>query len=170
MDLSLLKVASHHELLSLYGALLCELRDRGITRSANNPVADYTEWLAARALGLTLGTKSTAGYDGVCARGFKYEVKGRRRTPQNDSVQLSQIRGLDEQHFDFLIGVIYRQDFSIDYAAQIPYDVVVERAAYRAHTNASVFQLRPDVLRDPRVTDITQRMVDASRAEPPAAV
>jgi len=168
MDLLVLKTATHHELLSLYDALLCELRDRGITRSANNPVADYTEWLAARALGLTLGTKSTAGFDGVCARGYKYEVKGRRRTSQNESVQLSQIRGLDKRHFDFLIGVIYRQDFSIDYAAQIPYEVVVERATYRAHTNASIFQLRPDVLRDSRVTDITQRMVDASRVGAPS--
>ena len=35
--------------MDVYDGLLCELRDRGITRSVNNPVADYTEWLAARA-------------------------------------------------------------------------------------------------------------------------
>jgi len=61
-----------------------------------------------------------------------------------------------------LIGVIYRNDFTIDYAAKIPYDVVVERAKYREHTNASIFQLTPDVLEDPRVTDITGAMIAAA--------
>lgn len=163
MDISFLKRASHHELLSLYDALLCELRDRGVTRSSNNPVADYSEWLAARALGLKLETKSTTGFDGTCTRGLKYEVKGRRRTPQNNSVQLSQIRGLDKRHFDFLIGVIFRSDFTIEYAGQIPYAVVVEKATFREHTNASILQFKVDLLQDPRVTDITQPMVAASK-------
>lgn len=166
MDITFLKAASHHELLALYDALLCELRDRGVTRSSNNPVADYTEWLAARALGLTLETKSTTGFDGICAKGFKYEVKGRRRTPQNDSVQLSQIRGLAKRHFDFLVGVIYRPDFSIDYAAKIPHEVVVERAKFREHTNASILQMKPDIFSDRRVTDITQAIIAASQITP----
>src|SRR5512132_1525397 len=101
MDLNTLQSLSHHELLALYDAILTELRARDILRSSNNPVADYTEWLAARALGLTLQTKSTTGFDGVCAAGHRYEVKGRRRTQQNGSVQLSHIRGLDKCHFDF---------------------------------------------------------------------
>jgi hypothetical protein len=163
LDFAFLKTASHHELLALYDALLCELRERHITRSSNNPVADYTEWLAARALGLVLQAKSTTGFDGVCAAGHRYEVKGRRRTPQNSSVQLSQIRGLAQHHFDYLIGVIYRNDFSIEYAAKIPHCVVVERAKYREHTNASIFQLTPDVLADSRVTNITAAIVAASR-------
>jgi hypothetical protein len=169
VDIAFLKQASHHELLSLYDALLCELRSRGITRSSNNPVADYTEWLASRALGLTLETKSTTGFDGICVKGLKYEVKGRRRTPQNDSTQLSQIRGLDKRHFDYLIGVIYRPDFSVDYAAQIPYEVVVERAKYREHTNASILQLKPDIFGDVRVLDITQAIIAASRIIPLAS-
>lgn len=166
MDVDFLKNASHHELLLLYDALLCELRDRRITRSANNPVADHTEWLASRALGLTLEAKSTAGFDGVCVNGLRYEVKGRRRTPQNKSVQLSQIRGLDKHHFDFLVGVIYRSDFSVDYAAKIPYAVVVEKAKYREHTNASILQLKRELMEDPRVVDITQVIVAASVATP----
>ena len=167
MSIATLKGLSHLELLHLYDALLCELRARGITRSANNPVADFSEWLASRALGLKLEAKSTTGYDGTCLKGLKYEVKGRRRTPQNGSYQLSQIRGLDKRHSDYLVGIIYRQDFSVDYAAQIPYDVVAERARYVGHTNASILQLRPDVLEDPRVTDITSLICAASQFSVP---
>jgi hypothetical protein len=163
MNLEFLKSASHHELLALYDALLCELRDRHITRSSNNPAADYSEWLAARALGLTLQEKSTTGFDGVCAQGIRYEVKGRRRTPQNQSVQLSQIRGLDKKHFDYLIGIIYGPDFTIDYAAKIPHVVVSERAKYREHTNASILQLKPDIFADTRVVDITALIRAASQ-------
>ncbi|MFS8083821.1 MAG: hypothetical protein ACMG51_10240 [Ginsengibacter sp.] len=97
---------------------------------------------------------------------MKYEVKGRRRTPQNGSVQLSQIRGLDKHHFDFLVGVIYRADFSVDYAAQIPHAMVVERARYREHTNASIFQFKREVLMDPRVIDITEAIITASKVSP----
>src|SRR5262249_35603914 len=137
MDASFLASQSHHELLGLYDSLMCELRTRGIIRSSNNPVADYAEWLASQALGLTLETKSTAGFDGVCVDGLRYQVKGRRRTPQNASVQLGQIRGLAERHFDFLIAIIFHSDFSVDYAGQIPHQVVIERAKFNEHTNAS---------------------------------
>jgi hypothetical protein len=162
MDLSFLQRVSNRELLQLYNSLLCELRERHVVRSANNPVADYTEWLAARALGLRLERKSTTGFDGICGAGFRYEIKGRRRTPQNNSVQLSQIRGLDKNHFDYLIGVIYKPDFSVEYAAQLPYEVVLEKAAYREHTNAWILQLRSDLFRDPRVTDITEQLAAAA--------
>lgn len=165
VDLSFLKAASHHELLVLYDALLCELRDRQITRSSNNPVADYSEWLASRALGLTLQGRSTTGFDGVCAEGCRYEVKGRRRTPQNTSVQLSQIRGLDKKHFDYLIGIIYRSDFTIEYAGKIPHVVVSERAKYNVHTNASILHFKPDILEDVRVIDITEMIRAASQGQ-----
>jgi hypothetical protein len=149
-------------LLGMYAAILSELRARGILRSSNNPVADYTEWLAAKALGLTLQAKSTTGFDGMCGEGHRYEVKGRRRTPHNNSVQLSAIRGLDECHFDFLIGVLYKPDFSIDYAGKIPYSVVSERAKFREHTNASFLQFKRDLLQDARVEDITREITEAA--------
>jgi hypothetical protein len=37
------------ELLLAYARLMEELRSRGIVRSSNNPVADFTEFLVARA-------------------------------------------------------------------------------------------------------------------------
>ena len=39
------------QLLEVYCALMSELRERGVVRSANNPVADYTETLVSNAAG-----------------------------------------------------------------------------------------------------------------------
>jgi hypothetical protein len=82
------------ELLVMYGRVLDILRLRGITRSTNNPVADYAEGLCARALNLKLADKSTAGYDATDPTGYKIEIKARRITKENGSRQLSAIRGI----------------------------------------------------------------------------
>ncbi len=53
---------SNKELLQAFAAILEQLRERGISRTSNNPVADYTEWLVCCKLGLELQTNSTAGF------------------------------------------------------------------------------------------------------------
>lgn len=64
------------ELLRAYTELMDELRSRGICRSSNNPVADYTEWLVAKKLSLELRGNSASGYDAVDETGRRYQVKG----------------------------------------------------------------------------------------------
>ena len=155
MDLTQPSVA---ELLKLYANVLEELRRRGVTRSSNNPAADYTEHLVATRLGLKLSGNSAAGFDAVDDHGTRYQIKGRRLTPENQSTELSAIRRLPERPFDVLIAVVYRPDFSVDYAAQVPYEVVSELATYAKHTNAYRFLMRRAILDDPRVTDVTQRL------------
>ena len=145
-------------LLKLYAAILEELRQRGVTRSSNNPVADYTEHIVARALSLTLTGTSASGHDAVDPEGRRYQVKGRRVTPQNPSTELSAIRNLPQRPFDFLVAVVYRADFSVDYAGMVLYEVVVELAKYVKHTNAYRFLMKRTVLDDPRVTDVTSRL------------
>lgn len=76
------------ELLLAYASLMEELRTCGIVRSSNNPVADFTEFFVARALGLTLDGKSAAGHDALDTTGVRYQIKGRRPTEHNKSVQL----------------------------------------------------------------------------------
>ena len=156
MDLSSFGVA---DLLRLYGEVLEELRRQGVIRSTNNPVADYTEYLVSIKLGLTLQGNSVSGFDAKDSDGHRYQIKGRRLTPQNRNTELSAIRNLPNHPFDHLIAVVYRQDFTIDYAAQVPYDVVVELAKYSKHTNAHRFHVRRNVLEDSRVTDVTSRLV-----------
>jgi hypothetical protein len=143
------------DLLQLHVAAINELRRRGILRSKNNPVGDYTEWLVSTRLGLNLETNSNAGYDAVDVDSMRYEIKGRRRTRDNRSVELSAIRNLEKQEFDYLVGVIFRENFSVAYAAVVPYEVVVEKSTYKAHTNGHIFHLRKAILEDSRVRDIS---------------
>lgn len=123
------------ELLQLQASATNELKARGIVRTHNNPLGDYTEWLVARALGLELQTNSKAGYDGVTKDGVRVQIKGRRVTPTNNSRQLSAIRKYAEQDFDALAAVIYDGHFNIIEALLIPHEVAGEYASYRQHVN-----------------------------------
>lgn len=149
------------DLLSLFVQVLDELRHRGVTRSTNNPLADYAEALFERALSLTRTAKSTKGHDAVDATGNRYEVKARRITPHNRSRQLSAIRNLDQVHFTYLAGVLFHEDFSVWKACLIPHEVVLNRSTYIAHTNSWKLDLRDDVWNLPRVVDVTEKLVHA---------
>lgn len=162
-DLRSLSVA---DLLALYAKLMDELRDAGVVRSTNNPVSDYTELLVCAALGLTRLGNSSAGSDAVDARGHRYQIKGRRLSKANSSTELSAIRRLDHSPFDSLIGVIYRPDFTIDYAAKIPLSVVRERATFKPHTNAHCFHLKRSVLAEPLVVEVTSSLVRCTIERP----
>lgn len=144
------------ELLQLQASATNELKARGVVRTQNNPLGDYTEWLVARALDLDLQTNSKAGYDGVSKDGVRIQIKGRRVTPANKSRQLSAIRKYAKQDFDVLAAVIYDEHFNIIEALLIPYEVVGEYASYRAHVNAHILILQGPILSDPRVQCIKQ--------------
>jgi hypothetical protein len=143
------------ELLQLYVDILDELRKRAIVRTANSPIGDYTEWLVAQRLNLTLSGNSTAGYDAIDTVGTRYQIKARRVHLANQSRQLSPIRNLDGQKFDYLIAVIFNSDFSIQQAAKIPHAVIAEYASYRSHVNGYILHLRGAILKDSRVKDLT---------------
>lgn len=145
-------------LLRQYAETVDALQVTGITRSKNNPAADYAEWLVATSLQLTLCPKSTTGHDAVGPDGAKYEIKSRRLTKDNPSRQLGALRKLDEHHFDWLIGVLFEKDFSVKGAAKIPWEAVCKHATYAKHTNSWRFLLRDSVWDDPSVEDITERL------------
>ena len=150
---------SNRQLLSTYCELMAAMKDRGVIRSSNNPVADYTESLVARALGLSLEAQSQAGHDALDRNGKRYQIKGRRLTAHNTSPQLGAIRNLDQHPFDFLAAVAYDANLSILYAALIPIAVVAERSRYSSHSNSHVLIFKRGLLDDARVTDITQRLM-----------
>ena len=143
------------ELLQAYAAILEELKERGVCRSNNSPVADYTEWLVCTKMGLVQERKSNAGFDAVAPDGARIEIKSRRVTRQNRSVQLSAIRDLEAKKFDQLVGVIYEADFTIRYAAMIPHDLVGPNARFSAHTNSHLLNLTEAVVGLSGVEDIT---------------
>lgn len=150
-----------HELLSLFSELLVELKSREMIRSSNNPVADYAEYLVAKALGLDLATRSTTGYDAIDSCGKRYEVKSRRGTRDKRSTQLSVIRGMDKRHFDYLVGVLFNDDFTIHRACCIPYEVVKEHAAYKQHVNGWILHLRDSIWNVPSVVDLTEVLIQS---------
>lgn len=153
-------------LLRLFSAVMKELRLRGVVRSSNNPTADYAEYLVCKALKLDLAVKSTRGYDAVDSTEQRYEIKGRRLTPQNQSRQLSVIRGLDQEHFHYLAGVLFNEDFSIQRACLVPWARVGQEARYRKHVNGWILLLRDALWDQPGVQDITERLREAERAFP----
>lgn len=156
MGLPPLNRYSPKELLLLSGLILNELQSRGVVRTRNNPVSGYTEWLVSKRLNLRLAANSNKGFDAEDNSGRRYEIKARRLTPRTRSAQLSAIRDISGEHFDFLIAVVYNKDFEIILALRIPRSVVVEKSSYVKATN-SYKLMAEDTLKEVRgVEDITQ--------------
>jgi|SRR6266404_1588436 len=149
---------SDAEMLSTYADLMEQLRSRGICRSSNNPVADYTEGLVAAKLNLELRGNSASGYDAVDAAGKRYQIKGRRLTPHNPSTQLSALRNLNDRPFDVLVAVIYNVDVTLAYGGIVPHSLVLGNSVYRERVNAHIFIMRRSVLTLPGVVDISKQL------------
>jgi hypothetical protein len=154
MELPLLKDYTPKELLQLTGKILDELLARKIVRTSNNPVSDYTESLVSQRLGLTLCANSEKGFDSMCQNGLKYEIKSRRVTPANKSRQLSAIRDIEGEHFNFLIAVVYNKDFDVILALKIPRSVVVAKSTYVRSTNSYKLMAEDSLKVEPGVEDI----------------
>lgn len=145
------------ELLQLQASAIVELKKRNIVRTNNNPLGDYTEWLVAEMMDLKLATNSKAGYDAISDAGVKFQIKGRRVTPENQSRQLSAIRNYDEKDFDWLIAVIFDKNFNVINAYLLPHEVIGEYSPHRDHVNARVVVMSGSILQDKRVMEITSQ-------------
>jgi hypothetical protein len=154
MELPALNEFAPKELLCLFGSILDELQSHSIVRTSNNPVSDYTEWLVSQRLGLTLCGNSEKGFDSTDKTGVKYEIKARRVTPSNKSRQLSAIRHLDGEHFDFLIAVVYDKSFEVILALKIPRSVVVAKSSFVKSTNSYKLEAKDSLRNEPGVEDI----------------
>jgi len=142
-DWSLLSIPA---LLATHSQILDELRKRAVVRSKNNPTGDYTEWLVSQKLGLQLETNSARGYDATDSKGVRYQIKGRRVTPDNRSTQLGVIRNLQGNDFDFLIAVVFDASWQVRVAAKIPHNVIAQVASFRKHVNGHVMHLCPSTI------------------------
>jgi len=145
------------ELLRLHSKATEELRRRKIVRTNNNPLGDYTEWLVAKCMGLRLAENSKAGYDAISDTGVTFQIKGRRITPSNKSRQLSAIRNYDTKDFDWLVAVIFDQNFDILNVYLVPHEVIGEYCPHRDHVNGRVVVMSGPIVKDSRVTDISDQ-------------
>src|SRR5258708_4337947 len=105
----MLKVAqlTPSELLKLHAEVAEELRERGISRSSNNPTGDLAEYLFCKGWGWTEAGNSKARVDAIGKDGRGYQIKGRRMTRLGGSRQMSALRDLAGGHFDFLAGILF---------------------------------------------------------------
>jgi hypothetical protein len=150
------------ELLLLHSKVADQLRERGITRSSNNPTGDLAEYLFCKAFGWTQADNSHANVDASGLDGTRYQIKGRRITRFNKSRQLSAIRDMGGSHFDYLAGVLFNEDYTVLRAGLIPHALALERATYVQHTNSHRFLLRDDIWNAPNVRDVTSELRDVT--------
>lgn len=147
------------ELLAVHSSVLDELQHREVIRSKNNPTGDYAEWLVKEGLGLQLAPPSAKGFDATDSQGLRYQIKGRRITPENTSTQLGVIRNLNGKDFDFLVAVIFDADWQVHYAAKIPHRTVTSLAGeHRPHVNGHTMHLRRSVFEATGVEDVTLKL------------
>ena len=154
MEINLARLSAAR-LLALHAEVCEELRDRGVTRSANNPTGDLAEYLFCKAFGWSQAGNSNANIDAIGDDGVRYQIKGRRITRHNGSRQLSAIRDLGGAHFDILAGVLFAEDYTVARAGLIPREVIIERATFVERTNSHRFLLRDEIWDAPDVRDVT---------------
>ena len=165
-DRDALRAGDTQGLLALYGRILEELFERKVVRSTNNPVADYAEYLTARAFGLTLVANANIGFDAIGEDDVRYQVKSRRLTLRNKSRQLGFLRGLgvSDDPFDCLVAILFEPDFRIRRAALVPVAVVRDRAVRVEYVNAWRFMLTDNVWSIDGVRDVTEAIRAAAQA------
>jgi hypothetical protein len=147
----------------MHSAVADELRQRGVTRSANNPAGDFAENLFCRAFGWVQAPSSMKSADAIDGNGIRFQIKCRRITAQNTSRQLSALRSLEDFGFDILAAVLFNKDYSVLRAALIPYAIVVSEAKHQTHTNSGRFMLRDAVWNLPGVEDVTHKLRIAAK-------
>ncbi len=144
-----MKKISTLKLLQTYSDIINELKTRGVLRTTNNPVSDYAEYLVAEKLKIKLEVNSKKSYDATDLRSKKtYQIKSRRIIKPTGSFQLGIMRSLD---FDFLIVVIFNQDFSISYICQIPKKIITNYAKWSEYQKGYILILNDRVLKDKKV-------------------
>lgn len=68
---------------------------------------------------------------------------------------LAIVRNVGNVLFDYLIAVIFGNDFEVAEAYKVPHDVIGEYFLYKEHQNGVVVTLGSNFIQDTRVEDIT---------------
>jgi hypothetical protein len=159
MNVTELSKLSPSQLLVLHADLSDELRDRGVTRSSNNPLGDYAEHLFCKAFEWRQENNAVKAFDAIDqSTNLKYQIKARRLTLQNPSRQLSAIRNLDMKGFDILAAALFDRSYQVLRAALIPHEIVLSNAKYVKHSNSWRFMLHDKIWTEQGVADVTEQL------------
>ena len=148
-----------------YSKTLRALQTKKVAKTRNSPVGDYTEWLVQKAFDGELKGKSTKGYDMVkreAGRCIKYQIKGRWLADvPNPDKRLSIIRdaAIEDELFDFLIGVPFTNAFEVEGAWKIPRDVIRKKRSSsegKSQGGGRVVHLQGPIISKCYAVDITE--------------
>lgn len=137
-------------LVRLFGRLMRELRERGVVRTANNPIADIAERLVADYYDGHVAPSNERDYDVLTKAGDRLQVKALRRTQKGRST-LSALRG---HGFTALVAVVFGEDFTVQEAFFIPLEVVEEYQRWSTTWKAHRLSLTKRLCADSRVTRV----------------
>ena len=146
------------DLLGLYSDIMNELYLRDVIRTANNPAADYAEYLVSIAFKLDPASPSTKGFDAIDRKGIRYEIKARRLTARRKPRRFSAIRTLDKDGFDQLAAVLFNDDFSVSRAFLLPKSYVEEKAFWQEHVNGWILPISDTLWDKNSGKDITEKL------------
>ena len=152
-----LRAMSVVELLQAHSAVIGELHRQNVVKTGNNPLGDYTEWVVCKRLGLQVEGNSRAGFDATDREGTRYQIKGRRS--EDNSVQFSPIRKLEDHRFDFVIAVTFNKDYSVRLAIKVSHDAVPTLSRYQAYINGHNLNVTRNAVEQDGVEDITHLLV-----------
>src|SRR3712207_2875778 len=132
----------------LFGRVMLELRQRGIVRSGNSPIADIAERLVADFYDGHVAPPNERSYDVLARDGRKLQVKALRRT-QPSSSSLSPLRTHD---FDAVVVVVFDINYIVQEAFVIPLLAVKDHQGWSKTWGSHRLSLTKRLCADPRVT------------------
>ncbi|WP_252974240.1 hypothetical protein [Janibacter melonis] len=151
-----LSQASARDIFTLQSRLMAELRNRGVLRTNNNPVADYSEWLVWKAIGSKpLEPNSAKSYDLETEEYGRVQVKARLVSSpvRRGQLQCSPFRSTG---FDFAALVLLSDiDYSVVSAVLLPLDAAAEQWSWNNYVRGWRLHMNDKTMRHDRAHDIT---------------
>jgi hypothetical protein len=73
---------------------------------------------------------------------------------ETSSIRLSCIRNLPKKEFEYLIAVIFDENYDVREALLIPHAAIASHASYSKHVNVHYLYIRDSLRKDPQVKPI----------------
>jgi hypothetical protein len=147
---------SHGELFALFANIMLEMHHRGLTRTANNPIADLGEALFCEAMQWERADKQAKTFDATTREKERVQIKARRITRGSDPTRSGTIR--DKDGWDLIALVMFGANFSIKRAVIVPKQIALAHMKWSKRQQASYIALTNSFWASPDLIDVTDRL------------
>ena len=137
------------DLFRLWAQAMTALKNRGMLTNGS-PLGWATEELVCERLNLERSPVNTHHYDATGPEGERYQIKGRA-----GGNNVNGLRGLDGGHFDFLVAVLFWEDYRTVRLAVKMRHAAVSEVAKLTSANGHGFNLTQNIANREGVDDIT---------------